>query len=69
MTFRKKHKATPAEKVFNRAYKTFYSRMSAGKLSKELFKEWSKDARQKRDECISGKITIEDFERWIINGD
>ncbi len=69
MTFREKRKDSPAEKVFNRAYKTLHSRMSAGKLSKELFKEWSKEARQKRDECAAGKITLEDFERWLVDGD
>lgn len=67
--FREKRKNFPAEKAFNRAYKTLYSRMSAGKLSKELFKEWSKEARQKRDDCTAGKITLEDFERWLVDGD
>lgn len=69
ITFRENKKYSPAEKVFNRAYKTLYSRMSVGKLSKELFKEWSKEARQKRDDCTAGKITLEDFERWLVDGD
>lgn len=63
--FRESRKCSPGESAYNRAYKTNYSRISAGKLSKEQFKKWSEKARQKRDECAAGKLSVEDFERWL----
>ena len=57
----------PAHWLFNRAYKTMYFRVSSGKLSKELYKEWSKEARAKRDECLAGKIKPEEYSEWLCD--
>lgn len=54
-----------AEDYFKRTYKTMYSRVSAHKITKEQFKVWSEIARQKRDECKEGKISLEEFDAWL----
>lgn len=51
----------PAEKIFKSAYKTMYSRVTTGKLTKEQFRDWSLSARQMRDQCTSGLITFDEF--------
>jgi hypothetical protein len=63
------YRGDPIEQVFQRAYKTQYSRVSAGMLSKDMFKEWSKSARAKRNECVESKINTEAFQRWLEGKD
>ena len=67
INFKSRAKENPAEKLFNRAYKTMYSRVSSGNMNKQLFKEWSKEARQKRDECAQGILTLETFAEWLAS--
>lgn len=56
---------SPAEKLFKSAYKTMYSRVTAGKYTKEQFKEWSGAARQMRNSCTAGLITFDEFVEWL----
>lgn len=56
-----------AEKLFSRAYKTMYSRVSFGTMQKEMFKAWSKEARTKRNACVNGEITPEEFSTWLCD--
>ena len=67
INFRSRAIDNPAEKLYNRAYKTMYSRVTAGNMDKYLFKKWSKEARQKRDECTQGIITLEAFAEWLAD--
>ena len=62
-----KTESDPAHWLYNRAYKTMYFRVSSGKMSKELYKAWSKEARAKRDECSAGKISPEDYSAWLCD--
>lgn len=64
-TFLAKAEEKPAERLFNKVSKTMYSRVSAGKYSKQLYKEWSKEARQKRDACSAGALSVEDYATWL----
>lgn len=68
VTFLAKAEEKPAEKLFNKVSKTMYSRVSAGKYSKQLYKEWSKEARQKRDACSAGELSVEDYAAWLAEG-
>ena len=60
-----KNTTNPINILFNRTYKTMYSRVSAGKLEKEKFHCWAKDARQARGRCERGIISLEDFADWL----
>lgn len=62
-----KSKEDPAANLYNRAYKTMYSRVSAGSISKAAYKEWSKAARQKRNECSKGLMTPEAYSAWLCD--
>lgn len=53
-------------KIFNRAYKTYYARLTKyHKISPDSFADWLSRASQKRDEAKNGLITEEEFKNWI----
>lgn len=62
-----KAQENPADWLFNRAYKTMYSRVSSGNISKAAYKEWSKEARAKRNECTKGLMTPEEYSTWLCD--
>lgn len=62
-----KAQENPADWLFNRAYKTMYSRVSSGNISKAAYKEWSKEARAKRNECTKGMMTPEEYSTWLCD--
>lgn len=62
-----KAQENPADWLFNRAYKTMYSRVSSGNISKAAYKEWSKEARAKRNECTKGLMTSEEYSTWLCD--
>lgn len=52
-------------KVFRREYKKRFAWIKAGRITKDEFYDWSERAREKRDECDAGKLTLEEFEMWL----
>ena len=65
LNFNSKGEKDPAVWLYNRAYKTMYSRVGAGTFPKESFKEWAKRARTQRDACSRGEITPEIYSAWL----
>lgn len=65
LNFNSKGEKDPAVWLYNRAYKTMYSRVTAGTFPKENFKEWSKRARMARDQCTRGEMSAEDYSAWL----
>lgn len=57
----------PAVKLFTKSYKTHNARVRYGTLTHEQFAAWSKEARAKRDECVSGRLSLEDLREWLDN--
>ncbi len=57
----------PAVRLFTKSYKTHNARVRYGTLTHEQFSEWSKEARAKRDECVSGKLTLDELQAWLEN--
>ena len=55
----------PAIRAYKRAYKTNYARIAYGLMTKEEFQAWSKQARQMRNKCAAGEISLEDFNVWL----
>ena len=56
-----------AFKIFRREYKKRFAWIKAGRITKGEFYDWSERAREKRDECDTGKLTLEEFEVWLKN--
>ena len=65
LNFNSKGEKDPAVWLYNRAYKTMYSRVTVGTFPKESFKEWSKRARTARDQCSRGEMSAEDYSAWL----
>lgn len=63
--YQNKQKMNPITKEYTRAYRTHNARIRYGLMTKEEFKRWSVEARQKRDLCIAGKLSLEDFVAWL----
>jgi len=34
-------------------------------MTKDEFAAWSKEAREKRDKCVAGKLPLEEFVAWL----
>jgi len=54
--------------LYNKHYKTRFSRIRAGKISREVFQEWAAKAREYRDKVTSGEMALEEFEDWLKSG-
>lgn len=67
LMFSTKGDRDPAVWLYNKAYKTMYSRIATGALSKEMFHVWAKKSRAKRDECSRGEISLEDYSAWLCD--
>jgi len=66
--WKEKVAASPAILLYNKHYKTRFSRIRAGKISREIFQEWAALARDKRDKVMSGEMALEDFQEWLDSG-
>ena len=67
LNFNSKAEKDPAVWLYNRAYKTMYSRVSTGVMKKDMFQEWAKRARQQRDACSRGDILPETYSAWLCD--
>jgi hypothetical protein len=56
---------TPALKAYSKEYKKRFAWIKYGKITKEAFYEWAEAARVKRDLCVRGGMTLEDFKAWL----
>lgn len=52
-------------KVYRREYKKRFAWIRAGRITKGEFYAWSERAREKKTECDSGAITLEEFTVWL----
>ena len=48
-----------------RSYKAHNARIRYGLMTREEFQAWSKEARQKRDRCVAGELSLEEFVAWL----
>ena len=59
--------ADPIRKEFHKAYKRNHSRVRVGAITQTEFLEWSDKAREKRDQCIAGVLSKDEFMAWVNN--
>lgn len=52
-------------KEYRREYKRRFAWIKAGRIEQGEFYTWSAIAREKKAECESGKITLEEFSQWL----
>ena len=63
----KKQSDDPVFKVYRKEYKRRFAWIRAGRVSDTEFYDWSKQAREKKAECDSGALSLEDFTAWLKN--
>jgi len=52
-------------KEYRREYKKRFNWIKAGKISPDTFYAWSATAKGKCDECAAGKMTFDEFKKWL----
>ena len=52
-------------KEYRREYKKRFNWIKAGKISPGAFYAWSATAKGKRDECAAGKMSFDEFKKWM----
>ena len=52
-------------KVYRREYKKRFAWIKAKRIDPAVFYEWSAKAREKKDACEQGELTLEEFRTWL----
>lgn len=60
-------KSNPAKLYYKRAYKKINDYKNKGIVSEEVYKQWIPVAKGKLNDCLEGKIQVEDLEKWLSN--
>lgn len=63
--YEKRRSEDPAMREFKRSYKAHNARIRYGLMTREEFSNWSKEAREKRNLCLSGQLSLQDFVSWL----
>jgi len=58
----------PILKAHKKAYRRFNSRVRNKKMTQTEFLNWSNEASNKRDMCLAGEISFDDFIAWLEQG-
>ena len=61
----KKRSGDDLFKLYRREYKKRFAWIKAGKISQEDFYAWSEQAREKKDACEAGALSVDEFEQWL----
>lgn len=64
-TTQAKIKDIPAMKLYMKYYKRYKGRVRISKITENAFDIWNQEAKQIRDSCIDGCISISDFQEWL----
>ena len=52
-------------KIYRREYKRRFAWIKAGRVTAEEFYAWSEKAREKKVECDTGAISLEEYQQWL----
>lgn len=63
--FQKRVKGSPAHQAYMKAYKRMYSRINYKMITKEQFEQWKLKAREKKELCEKGVLSLKDFQLWL----
>lgn len=51
--------------VYQKYYKRYFARVKAGSLQEKKFRQWQYEAVRKRDACLNGALTLDEFKDWL----
>jgi len=68
LRYERKVADNPILEAHKKAYRRFNSRTRAKKMTQTEFMLWSEEAAQRRDECLAGNLSFEDFIAWLEQG-
>jgi hypothetical protein len=60
-----KLQTNPILKVYKKAYSRMDSQKRCGSISQKEFNNWSWQAIEKRDRCLAGEISSDEFQEWL----
>lgn len=66
--YEKRVAENPILEAHKKAYRRFNSRTRTKKMTQSEFMAWSDEAARKRDECLAGKLSFDDFVAWLEQG-
>lgn len=55
----------PVLKEYRGAYQRLNKRVELGYMEKETFQSWAKEAKERCTQCQNGKITFEEYKKWL----
>lgn len=62
---KKKVEQNPALKLYRQAYHRLSKRVEFGYMESKEFDEWKEQAVPKRERCLSGELSLEEFTLWV----
>ena len=63
--YKEKISSEDAWRLYKKYYKRYFARIRAGTIKDRDFRCWNGTASCKRDDCLEGMITTEEFENWL----
>jgi hypothetical protein len=68
LRYKKKIAENPILEAHKKAYRRFNSRVRTKKMTQNEFRMWSDEAAGKRDACLAGELSFEEFVVWLEQG-
>ena len=68
LRYERKVAENPILEAHKKAYRRFHSRVRTKKMTQSEFMRWSDEASSKRDECLAGNLSYDDFVVWLEQG-
>ena len=65
LALKKKVDGDPVLTMYRRAYQRLHKRVEQGYMEDAAFVAWCDEAKRKRDQCLAGKLSEENFADWI----
>ena len=66
--YEKRVAENPILEAHKKAYRRFNSRTRTKKMTQSEFMSWSDEAVRKRDECLAGRLSFDEFVAWLEQG-
>jgi hypothetical protein len=66
--YEKRVAGNPILEAHKKAYRRFNSRTRLKKMTQAEFLQWSEQAGQKRDECLTGELPFDEYIAWLEQG-
>lgn len=63
-SYKEKNADNEAKKIYSKYYKRYHARIAPRQIKEKDFKQWQYKAITMRDECIEGKITLQEYINW-----